>query len=63
MATMANIAALKKLKKSIRAEPSPLESEFAQALFDLEVNHKNYKATLQNLYVNSVKEVCVDRGC
>jgi len=59
---MANIAALKKLKKSIRAEPSALESELAQALFDLEVNHKNYKATLQNLYVNSAKEVDLPNG-
>eukprot|EP01007_Sphenomonas_quadrangularis_P000793 NODE_1642_length_802_cov_816.494024_g1373_i0.p1 GENE.NODE_1642_length_802_cov_816.494024_g1373_i0~~NODE_1642_length_802_cov_816.494024_g1373_i0.p1 ORF type:complete len:220 (-),score=68.78 NODE_1642_length_802_cov_816.494024_g1373_i0:142-780(-) len=47
----------KKLKKSSRQNPTELEDQVAHALYDLEVHHKNLKAALTNLYVNTVKEV------
>eukprot|EP00999_Lentomonas_sp_LEN2_P000745 NODE_1742_length_751_cov_66.993590_g1693_i0.p1 GENE.NODE_1742_length_751_cov_66.993590_g1693_i0~~NODE_1742_length_751_cov_66.993590_g1693_i0.p1 ORF type:complete len:197 (-),score=45.43 NODE_1742_length_751_cov_66.993590_g1693_i0:96-686(-) len=55
-------SARKKLKKSIRAEPSPLEDEVAQALFDLEMTHNAFKNVLKDVYVNSVKESEVGVG-
>merc|ERR1711976_846826 len=46
----------KKLRKSNR-NPTALEDEVAKAIFDLEVNNKNLKTPLTNLYINTVKEV------
>eukprot|EP00178_Gracilaria_changii_P008458 TRINITY_DN25701_c0_g1_i1.p1 TRINITY_DN25701_c0_g1~~TRINITY_DN25701_c0_g1_i1.p1 ORF type:complete len:207 (+),score=27.61 TRINITY_DN25701_c0_g1_i1:31-621(+) len=50
------LAARKKLRKSNR-NPTALEDEVAKAIFDLEVNNKNLKTPLTNLYINTVKEV------
>ena len=47
----------KKLKKSSRKDPTPLEDEVAQAIYDLEVNNVNLKPSLSTLYVNTAKEV------
>eukprot|EP01004_Peranema_trichophorum_P008773 NODE_7523_length_768_cov_812.686822_g6911_i0.p1 GENE.NODE_7523_length_768_cov_812.686822_g6911_i0~~NODE_7523_length_768_cov_812.686822_g6911_i0.p1 ORF type:complete len:199 (-),score=26.51 NODE_7523_length_768_cov_812.686822_g6911_i0:94-690(-) len=52
----------KKLKKSIRKDPSTLEDAVAQALFDLEVNNANLKPVLSQLYINTAKEVEVVQG-
>jgi len=41
----------KKLKKSIRKAPKPLEDEVAQALYDLEVNNTSLRPVLQKLYL------------
>jgi len=47
----------KKLKKSIRKAPKPLEDEVAQALYDLEVNNTSLRPVLQKLYLNTAKEI------
>lgn len=52
----------KKLRKSARKDPTPLEDEVAQALYDLEVNNKNLKPALSSLYVNTAKEVEIGQG-
>jgi|Transcript_17097 small subunit ribosomal protein S7e len=52
----------KKLKKSSRKDPTPLEDEVAQAIYDLEVNNVNLKPSLSTLYVNTAKEVEVGHG-
>uniref|UniRef100_A0A7S1NQ11 40S ribosomal protein S7 n=1 Tax=Eutreptiella gymnastica TaxID=73025 RepID=A0A7S1NQ11_9EUGL len=51
------LAARKKLRKSARKDPTTLEDEVAQALYDLEVNNKNLKPSLQSLYINTAKQV------
>jgi len=45
----------KKLKKSIRKAPKPLEDEVAQALYDLEVNNTSLLQVLQKLNLNTEK--------
>jgi small subunit ribosomal protein S7e len=56
-AAVATLPARKKLKKSSRANPTDLEEQVAQAIFDLEIHHKNLKAALTNLTFNTAKEI------
>eukprot|EP00756_Hemistasia_phaeocysticola_P038249 Hpha_TRINITY_DN16746_c3_g6::TRINITY_DN16746_c3_g6_i1::g.76758::m.76758/K02993/RP-S7e, RPS7; small subunit ribosomal protein S7e len=49
--------ALKKIRKSRRADASELERNVAQYLFDLECNSKNLKSHLSGLHINSVKNL------
>jgi len=56
---MTAVLGRKKLKKGVRAEPSPLESEVAQALFDLENTNQELKSELKDLYINSALQIDV----
>ena len=49
--------ALKKIRKSHRAEATEQELQAAQALYDMEQESKNLKAALVGFTINSVKEV------
>eukprot|EP01064_Diplonema_japonicum_P034377 TRINITY_DN70_c1_g2_i1.p2 TRINITY_DN70_c1_g2~~TRINITY_DN70_c1_g2_i1.p2 ORF type:complete len:198 (+),score=73.82 TRINITY_DN70_c1_g2_i1:58-651(+) len=49
--------AMKKIRKSHRAEATELETQVAQVLFDLENDSKNLKNALTGFAINSVKEI------
>jgi len=54
--------ARKKVQKEAGAEPTELEDQVAQALFDLEVNSTELKADLKDLHFSSAKEIEVSGG-
>ncbi len=51
-----------KIKKEQGAEPTDIEKEVAQAIFDLEANANDLKSDLHDLYFLSAKEVDVSSG-
>ncbi|KAL0476827.1 ribosomal protein S7 [Acrasis kona] len=55
------LTALRKIHKSKDQTPDELETQIAQAIFDLEVNNKDLKAELQPLTFSSAKEVKVGK--
>lgn len=57
---MANNPFRKKLRKSVRANPTPIEDDISRALVELETNHATFKTALQQITINTVKEVDVD---
>jgi len=54
--------ARKKIVKEGGVQPSELEDQVAQALFDLEANSQELKADLKDLHISSAREVEVSGG-
>ncbi len=53
------LTALRKLRKQGEEKPTELETQVAQAVFDLEVNDKNLKTDLQLLHFTAAQEVAI----
>ena len=55
------LTALRKLRKQGEEKPTELETQVAQAVFDLEVNDKNLKTDLQLLHFTNAQEIAVSK--